>query len=79
MRIRGALINYCPFFEGEHLEHAQTSWATPIFPQRQAQAHVFPHGWLKYLVHPYIPTMIGWIIGGRVHHKSCARMFTHPS
>jgi hypothetical protein len=72
-------MDYCPLFKGEQLERAQTSWATPIFPQGQAQAHVFLHGWLKYLVHPDIPTMIGWVIHGRVHHKSGARKVTHPS
>ena len=32
-------------------------------------------GW-RYPIHPNTPTMIGWIIGGRVHRKSSARMVT---
>ena len=33
----------------------------------------------KYLVDPDTPTMIGWIMGGRVHQKSSARKVTCPS
>ena len=32
----------------------------------------------EYPVHLDIFTVIGWIVGGRVHQKSSARKVTHP-
>ena len=53
----------------------RTSQPTPISPKGK-QAPRFPHGWLTYLVHLDTPTMIGWTIGGRVHHESSAKKVT---
>ena len=44
----------------------------------QVQAPRFPHGWLTYLVHMDTPTIIGWTIGGKVHHESSATKVTQP-
>ena len=49
-----------PVLKGEHLEQAQTNQPMQDFPLRQAPR--FPHDWLKYLVHPETPTIIGWSI-----------------
>ena len=45
----------------------------------QEQAPRFPHGWLNESGSPNTPTMIGWIIGNRLHQKSSARKVTHLS
>lgn len=53
-----------PRFKSEHLEHARTSQPTPISPKgKPLGSHMV--GW-QYLAHPYTPTLIGSIIGGRV-------------
>ena len=44
-------------FEGEHLERVHTSQLAPSFPR----------GWLEDLVHMDTPTIMGWIVGGRVY------------
>ena len=50
-----------PPFKAEHLARARTSQ-----PPISVASPRFPHGWLKYLVHPDSPTIIGWTIGHRV-------------
>ena len=63
--------------KGEHLEGTRTSWSTSISPRgKPLGSHMV--SW-KYLAHPKTPTMIGRIIGGRVHHKLSARKVTHMS
>ena len=64
-------------FEGEHLEWAQKSWSAPFsYKGKPLGSHMV--GW-NYTVHPDTPTMIGWIMGGRVHQKASARNVTHLS
>jgi len=40
----------------------------------QGQASRFPQGWLKCLLHPETPTMIGWIIYDRQWKSSAKRL-----
>ena len=59
------------------LNWARKSWLAPFsYKGKPLGSHMV--GW-KYLVHPYTPTMIGWIMGGGVHRKASARNVTHPS
>ena len=76
MRIRGTSMTTASF-------RRWTPWMDTDKPTDivlpQGQASRFAHGWLMCLLHPDTPTMIGWIIYGRVQWKSSARKVTHPS
>ena len=64
-------------FEGKHLEWAWTSNTTTSISSDGKPLGSHTVGW-KYPIHLNTPTMIGFIIGGRVHQKSSARKVTHP-
>ena len=49
-----------PVLKGEPLKQVQANQPMQDFPPGQAPR--FPHDWLKYLLHPDTPTMIGWSI-----------------
>ena len=56
VNIRGSQ-SILPPFQGEHLEHAQTSWPSSISPKdKPLSSHMIDR---KYPAHPYAPTMIG--------------------
>ena len=67
-----------PSYEGEHFEWAHVSQLTPISVNvgKPLDSHMV--GW-EYLVHLDTPTMIEWIVGGRVHQKSSVGKVTHMS
>lgn len=59
----------------EQIEHDHTNQAVIHLPEGQARS--FPRGYLKCLVHLYIPTMIGWSTCDRLHGKSSAKKLTN--
>jgi hypothetical protein len=61
-----------PPFEGEHLEQS-----TLISPESKTLSSCMTN--LKYRIHPYSPTMIGWIMNGRVYQNPSPNKVTHPS